>query len=74
MFSVKVTFSIDSTCQLYSIVVDAAIGFEVRYSNDLLIKLTGSIVQTAHRTNISLIDVLILANLRVRQVSPVVTP
>ena len=74
VFTIKMGLSVDCSGQIGSVVSQIAVGLEVDDSNDLLVELTGSVVQTAQRPNVSLVDFMVLNNVRIGHVGPIVSP
>ena len=72
VLSVEVTLAINSPCELLAVIFDASCFFEVHDSDDLLVQFARSVVQTVQRTHIGLVDLVILDNFWIAQVSPVV--
>lgn len=65
VLSVEVSFSVDSSGEVSAVAFDATSFLEICDSNELLVKLTGSVVQAVQRPNISLVDRVVLSDFRV---------
>lgn len=74
MFTIKVRLTVDCSSQIGPIVSQIAVSLKIYDSNDLLVELTGSIVQAVKRSDISLVDFVVLNHIRIGHVGPIVTP
>ena len=74
MFTIKVCLAVDCSSKIGPIVSQIAVGLKIDDSNDLLVELTGSIVQAVKRPDISLVDFVVLDHIRIGHVGPIVTP
>jgi len=75
VMGVKVVFAIDNAREPFSVVIlSKPMGAsDVLNSNQLLIKFTRSIMEAAHRTDISLIDIQATGDIGIRRIFPIVT-
>ena len=71
---IEVTFTIDSSCKINTVVFDTSYSLEVDDSDDLLVQFTGAIVQTVKWADVSLVNLMTSTDFWIRKVCPVISP
>lgn len=62
---IEMTFTVDSASQLSSVTFQITVSFKGHNTDELLIKLTGAVVQTIEGTHVSLINLVVSDNIGV---------
>ena len=72
MFNVEVLIAIDSSSQTWPIIYKITLGLKVDNADNLLVKLTRTIMQTSEGAHVGLVDFMMASDVWIRQVRPVV--